>query len=233
MLDPHLAGHVTFAPAAPDLPPLAPGHHNLGLSAERDALLVVPEGLEPGVPVPLMVLFHGGGGSAQKILPMMEQHALTHRFLLLVPQSVFPTWDIVIAGNGPDRERLETALALVARHFEIDRTRICFAGHSDGGSYTLSLGLTNGHFVTHLIVSSAGFMSVQRQSGAPRVFISHGVNDEQIPVERSGRTHAALLKEAGYDVTYMEYNGPHAWQPPVVGLAVAFFLAPVPAGATP
>ncbi|MFG1240216.1 esterase [Xanthobacter autotrophicus DSM 597] len=237
MLDPHLAGHITFAPAAQDrahdLPPLPPGHHNLGLSAERDALLVVPEGLEPGVPVPLMVLFHGGGGSAQKILPMMEQHALTHRFLLLVPQSVFPTWDIVIAGNGPDRERLETALALVARHFEIDRTRICFAGHSDGGSYTLSLGLTNGHFVTHLIVSSAGFMSVQRQSGAPRVFISHGVNDEQIPVQRSGRAHTALLKEAGYDVTYMEYNGPHAWQPPVVGLAVSFFLEPAAAPAAP
>ncbi len=78
-------------------------------------------------------------------------------------------------------------------------------------------------------------MSVQRQSGAPRVFISHGVNDEQIPVQRSGRAHSALLKEAGYDVTYMEYNGPHAWQPPVVGLAVAFFLEPVsaPAGATP
>ena len=75
-------------------------------------------------------------------------------------------------------------------------------------------------------------MSVHRQEGAPRVFISHGVNDEQIPVARSGRAHSALLKEAGYDVTYMEYNGPHAWQPPVVGLAVDFFLGPAgePAG---
>lgn len=225
MLDPSLIGHITFAPGAPMLPPLPPGHHALGLGGERDTLLVVPEGLDPAVPVPLMVLFHGGGGSAQKILPMMEAHAARHRFLLMVPQSVFPTWDIVIAGNGPDRERLEQGLACVAAHFSIDRARIAFAGHSDGGSYTLSLGLTNGHFVTHLIVSSAGFMSVQRQQGAPRVFISHGVNDEQIPVARSGRVHAALLKEAGYDVTYMEYNGPHAWQPPVVGLAVDFFLA--------
>ncbi|MFG1346255.1 esterase [Xanthobacter autotrophicus DSM 431] len=224
MLDPHLAGHIRFAPTPPTLPPLPPGQHALGLSEERDALLVVPEGLTAGAPVPLMVLFHGGGGSAQKILPMMEAHAARHRFLLLVPQSTFPTWDIVIAGNGPDRERLEAALGMVARHFAIDPTHIAFAGHSDGGSYALSLGLTNGHFVTHVIVSSAGFMSVHRQEGAPRVFISHGVNDEQIPVGRSGRVHSALLKEAGYDVTYVEYNGPHAWQPPVVGLAVNFFM---------
>lgn len=228
MLDPNLAGRIAFAPPPPDapgaLPPLPPGRHGLGLSPARDAMLLVPEGLDPQAPAPLMVLFHGGGGSAEKILPMMAAHAARHRFLLLVPQSVFPTWDIVIAGNGPDRERLEAALAAVAARFPLDPARIAFAGHSDGGSYALSLGLSNGHFVTHVIASSAGFMSVHRQEGAPRVFISHGVNDEQIPVARSGRVHSALLKEAGYEVTYLEYNGPHAWQAPVVALAVDFFI---------
>ena len=52
-------------------------------------------------PCPLVVLFHGGGGSAERILPMLEAHARAARFLLLVPQSLFPTWDIVIAGHGP------------------------------------------------------------------------------------------------------------------------------------
>lgn len=224
MLDPILAGHITFVPTPPTLGPLPPGRHDLGIAGERDAVLVVPEGLDPQQPAALMVLFHGGGGSAAKILPMMEAHAARHGFLLLLPQSVFPTWDIVIAGNGPDRERLEAALAAVAARFRLDPGHIAFAGHSDGGSYALSLGLTNGHFVTHVIVSSAGFMSVQQQEGAPRIFISHGINDEQIPIARSGRVHCALLKDAGYDVTYMEYNGPHAWQPPVVALAVNFFV---------
>jgi len=225
MLDSTLVGHIAFTPTPPVLPPLPPGQHDLGIAAERDAVLVVPEGLAPDAPVPLMVLFHGGGGSATKILPMMEAHAQRHGFLLLVPQSTFPTWDIVIAGNGPDRERVEMALAAVATRFSVDPGRIAFAGHSDGGSYALSLGLTNGHFVTHVIASSAGFMSVHRQQGAPRVFISHGVHDEQIPIARSARVHAALLKDAGYNVTFMEYNGPHAWQPPVVALAVDFFLS--------
>jgi len=227
MLDPFLAGHLAFQPnadGAPSKPPFAPGRNPLGLAETRDALLVVPEGIDPAQPTPLMVLFHGGGGSAEKILPMMEQHAQANGFLLLVPQSQFPTWDLVIAGNGPDRERLDRALAEVGARYTLDPRHICFAGHSDGGSYALSLGLTNGQFVTHIIVSSAGFMSVQHQEGAPRVFLSHGVNDEQIPIDRSARAHAALLKGAGYDLTYMEYNGPHAYQPPVVALAVRFFL---------
>ena len=224
MLDPQLAGRLSFTWRPPSQPPLPPGKHQLGLFAERDAILIVPEGIDPATPTPMMVLFHGGGGSAEKILPMMQAHAAARGFLLLVPQSLFPTWDIVIAGNGPDRERLDVALGAVADRFALDPAHLAFAGHSDGGSYALSLGLTNGDIASHLIVSSAGFLSVQMQTGAPRIFISHGLMDEQIPIDRSGRVHAAALKEAGYDVTSIEYNGPHAYQPAVVALAVEFFL---------
>jgi phospholipase/carboxylesterase len=223
-LDPQLAGRLSFAHRPPAKPAWAPGKHNLGIARERDALLVVPAGIDAARPTPLVVLFHGGGGSAQKILPMMEPYADTCGFLLLVPQSLFPTWDLVIGGHGPDRERLDLALAAVADRFTLDRSRLAFAGHSDGGSYTLSSGLANGDIATHLIVSSAGFLSVHLQTGTPRIFISHGIKDEQIPIDRSGRRHAAALKEAGYDVTYIEYDGPHAYQPAVVAQGVNFFL---------
>ncbi len=224
MLDPRLAGRLAFTHRAPSAPPLPPGLHALGLSAERDTMLLVPDGVDPRRPTPLMVLFHGGGGSAQRILPMMEGHARAHDFLLLVPQSQFPTWDLVIGGHGPDRERLDEALAFVADRFALDATRLAFAGHSDGGSYTLSSGLANGDIATHLIVSSAGFLSVHLQTGTPRIFLSHGIDDEKIPIDRSARVHVPALKEADYDVTYVEYDGLHAYQPAVVAMAVAFFL---------
>ena len=226
MLDPQLAGRLSFAHRLPSHPAPGPGRHILDPDDGRSAVLIVPETIDPARPAPLMVLFHGGGGSAEKILPMMERHAFDRGFLLLAPQSLFPTWDLVIAGNGPDRERLEAALNWVGDRFLLDPGRLAFAGHSDGGSYALSLGLTNGDFVTHIIVSSAGFMSVHMQTGAPRVFISHGIADEQIPIGRSARTHAASLREAGYDVTAIEYNGGHPYQASVVALAVDFFLGP-------
>jgi phospholipase/carboxylesterase len=222
--DPGLVGRLSLRRGPPIAPPLAPGLHDLGIADTRDALLLVPDGIDPQRPTALMVLFHGGGGSAAKILPMMRRHALDRRFLLLLPQSVFPTWDLVIGGNGPDRETLEKALGSVTDRFAIDPNRLAFAGHSDGGSYALSLGLTNGDIVSHVIASSAGFMSVLMQTGAPRVFISHGTADEQIPIDRSGRVHAKALKDAGYDVTYKEYDGPHKYDESVVSHAVDFFL---------
>lgn len=223
-MDPHLLGRLDFKHRPPSKEPLPPGRHELGFFPERDAVLVVPEGLSATSPVPLVVLFHGGGGSATKILPMLEQSATALGFLILAPQSLLPTWDLVIGGHGPDRERLDLALTEVASRFTLDPQHLAFVGHSDGGSYALSLGLANGDVVTHLVISSAGFMAVHVQMGAPRIFISHGVRDEQIPIARSGRVHSAQLQEAGYDVTYIEYDGPHAYQPAVVALAMRFFL---------
>jgi phospholipase/carboxylesterase len=225
MIPPQLMGRLDFVHRPPTRAPLPAGQNALGLFEARDALLYVPQGVDGQRPTALVTLFHGGGGSAEKIFPMLQRHADERGFLLLTPQSLFPTWDIVIGGNGPDRERLDAALAEVASRFPLDPHRFVFAGHSDGGSYALSLGLTNGDVVTHVMASSAGFMSVHVQSGAPRIFISHGTGDEQIPISRSGRVHSAKLKDAGYDVTYVEYDGPHAYQPAVVEQGVDFFLA--------
>ncbi|MBS7588938.1 esterase [Ancylobacter defluvii] len=224
MLDLSLLGRLQFQHAAPTKPPLPPGRHDLGLFDERDYVLIVPEGIDPARPTPFMSLFHGGGGSAEKILPIMRHHAEARGFLLLVPQSLFPTWDIVIAGNGPDRERLDIGFAEVASRFTLDPGHFAFAGHSDGGSYSLSTGLSNGHLVSHILAFSAGFMTVLAQEGEPKVFIAHGQNDTQTPIRTAGRSHAAKLRAAGYELTYVEHDGPHASQPPMVQLGVDYFL---------
>ncbi len=229
MLDPSLTGRLTFRHRPPSKPPLPPGRHDLGLFATRDYVLIVPEGLDATKPVPFMVMFHGGGGSAEKILPVMHDHAQANKFLLLVPQSIMPTWDIVIAGNGPDRERLDIALNDVASRFLVDPSHVAFAGHSDGGSYALSNGLCNGDIVTHILAFSAGFMTVLHQEGAPYIFIAHGSKDEQTPVETAGRAHANVLNGAGYDVAYIEYDGPHNSQPHIVEAGVKYFLNYPPA----
>jgi predicted esterase len=226
MFDPALLGRLSFRPdsAAPDQPPLPPGLHGLGIAPERDAMLHVPPGIDARRPTPLLVMFHGADGSADRVLPFLQAHADSRGFLLLAPQSQFPTWDLVIGGNGPDLERLERALAAVDARFSIDPAHLAFAGFSDGGSYALSAGITNGDVVSHVIVFSGGFMSVFLQHGAPRVFIAHGLADEQLPIETSARPHAAKLKAAGYDVSLVEFNGPHAIHPPAVALAMDFFL---------
>jgi phospholipase/carboxylesterase len=220
-----LLGRLAFRPgAAPDKQAFPPGRHPLGIADERDAVLIVPDTLPVGTPVPLLLMFHGAGGSADKVLPFLIGHARQRGFLLLLPQSQFPTWDLVIGGNGPDLERLDQALAEVASRFPLDPTRLGFAGFSDGGSYALSAGMTNGDVASHVMAFSAGFMSVFQQNGAPRIFIAHGLQDEQLPIETSARPHVARLKAAGYEVTALEFKGPHHIEPAVVTLAMDFFL---------
>lgn len=224
MFDLSLMGRLSFAPTFPSVEPeFKPGRNLLGVSEERDYVLYVPESLDAGQPVPLLVFFHGAGGSPEKILPFIEAHAEERGMLVLAPHSMLPTWDIVIGGNGPDLERLDTALAKLASHYLLDPHQFGFAGFSDGGSYALSNGLTNGHFVSHIMVFSGGFMTAMMPEGMPQVFISHGLVDEQLPIETSGRANAEKLKESGYPVHYVEFNGKHIIHPPIVKLAVDFF----------
>ena len=230
MFDPSLLGRLSFVPAEPSEGPLPPGRNLLGIAGERDAILFVPTGLEThetrgiSAPVPLFVMFHGAGGFPEKVLPFIEEHAERDKFLVLAPHSMLPTWDIVIGGSGPDLERLHRALTVVTSRYRIDRDRLAFAGFSDGASYALSIGITNGDIASHVIAMSGGFMSVFTQEGTPKVFIAHGLRDEQLPIETSGRANAAKLKSAGYEVQYIEFNGLHAIQPAIVGKAVQFFL---------
>lgn len=225
MFDPSLLGRMAFTHTVPSAAPLPPGRHRLGIADERDAVLFVPEGLNADVPVPLMIMFHGAGGFPGKVLSFIEPHAEQHKFLVLAPHSMFPTWDIVIGGNGPDLQRLQQALAEVTSRYHIRRDQLAFAGFSDGASYALSIGITNGDIASHVIAFSGGFMSVFMQEGMPKVFIAHGLADEQLPVQSSGRNNAMRLRAAGYDVEYVEFDGPHAIQPDIVGQAIRFFLA--------
>lgn len=227
-----LLGRLAFRlPSPPTEVPLPAGRHALQFPEGREAVLVVPEGLDLERPVPLLVLFHGAGGEANKVLPHFVRWARARRFLLLAPQSMFPTWDIVIGGHGPDLERLDTALQQVATHFHLDPDHLAFAGFSDGGSYALSVGLGNGDVASHVIALSAGFMNTFSQIGSPRVFIAHGRSDAQLPLETSARPHALRLLKEGVDLTLLPFEGDHVILPDVVQAAIEFFLGPEAAAA--
>ena len=232
MIDPSLlggalTGRLAFRPGeAPTAPPLPPGRHGLAFGEGRESVLVVPDGLAPDTPVPLLVMFHGAGGDANRVLPHLVPWARARRSLLLAPQSLHPTWDLVIGGHGPDLERLDAALGLVASRYRLDPARLAFAGFSDGGSYALSVGLTNGDVASHVIGLSAGFMNTFSQAGTPRVFLAHGRSDRQLPWESSAGPHARKLLESGYDLSLLPFDGDHVILPWVVERAVEFFLGP-------
>ncbi len=227
-LPPSVLGHLTFQFHNPTQSPLPAGTHSLNvllnLPDERDTLLIVPEGLDTTAPVKLLVMFHGASGSAEKVMPFFKEIAEKNRFLLMLPQSTYITWDLSIGGNGPDLERLDRALEKVNTHFLLDRNHFGFCGFSDGASYALSIGLSNGETVSHVIALSGGFMNLYVPRGKPLVFIAHSPEDEQLPMDTSGLFHYHELKKVNYDVEFLEFHGRHVIHPPVVDKAIQFYL---------
>lgn len=185
------------------------GQHPLGLDHERDGLLYVPRGYDPATPMPLMVLFHGAGSTAQSTayaFPMADEHGV----IILAPDSRDQrTWDMVLGDYGPDADFLATALGQTFGRCAVDRSRLALAGHSDGASYALSFGIGTGDLFTRILAFSPGAMTPVAVKGKPRLFISHGKDDAVMPIDDTSRRFVPRLKGLGYDVTYVEYDGRH------------------------
>ena len=63
------------------------------------------------------------------------------------------------------------------------------------------------------------------QEGAPRLYISHGIHDEVLPIDYCSRRLVPRLQRAGYDLRYREFDGPHTVPPEIVREALDWFTA--------
>jgi phospholipase/carboxylesterase len=190
---------------------------------ERDGVLFLPE-RAPGGVHPLIVLLHGAGGDWANIFSLLEARAEEAGCALLVPDSRDYTWDVIVSEFGPDVRFLDRALAHTFSRCHVDPAKIAVAGFSDGGSYALSLGLANGDLFRHVMAFSPGFQAAPVRDGLPRVFVSHGVEDRVLPIDRCSRRIVPQMERAGYPVTYREFAGGHTVPEPIVNEAMQWFL---------
>lgn len=188
-------------------------------------LVHVPPGAH--TPLRLVVLLHGAGGSAQQALDLLLPLSDEHGLLLVAPQSVGSTWDVITGGYGPDVRRISRLTDSVVTGYQVESLAV--GGFSDGASYALCLGVANEDVFEAVIAFSPGFMAPLVQHGKPRIFVSHGAHDRVLPIDRCSRRLVPQLERAGHEVVYEEFDGGHAVPPDVVEKAVAW-LAPPRAG---
>jgi phospholipase/carboxylesterase len=160
--------------------------------------------------MPLVLMLHGAGGIAQHSVDLLQRHADAFGFIVLAPTSTEQTWDIIARRRfGIDSRAIDDLLDTAFDRHAVDPARLAIAGFSDGASYALSLGLTNGELFSHVIAFSPGFMDPSQPHGTPEIYMSHGIDDEILPVERCSRRIEAQLRAAGYRVDYREFSGGH------------------------
>lgn len=213
----------TSQPAA-TTPTTKPGTYPLGITSGRDGLIYIPAGYKADQPMPLVVLLHGAGGDARGGLSILQSLADEFNLILLAPESRGRTWDFILDGYGPDVAYIEKALAQTFGRYKIDASRLAVGGFSDGASYALSLGITNGGLFTHVLSFSPGFMDASRPEGKPRIFNSHGTRDQVLPIDRCSRRLVPDLQRRGYEVIYREFDGPHTIPYDMAREAVAWFV---------
>jgi phospholipase/carboxylesterase len=200
------------------------GLQRLKLGGKRDGFVYVPEGVSVERPAPLMLLLHGAGGDARNAVRLLQSFADRHGFILLVPDSRGMTWDLVEGGYGPDVAFIERALEQTFGRYPVDPKRVAVGGFSDGASYALSLGATNGDLFTHVVAFSPGFMAPAARRGSPALYVSHGTQDRVLPIDSCSRRIVPQVKRAGYRVLYREFDGPHTVPPDIAAEAVEWFL---------
>ena len=213
-----LGARATATPAQPR-ERVPPGTHVLDLGTPRAGLLHVPEALDQAAPAPLVVLLHGAGSDPAAGLALLRREADEHGMLLVAPASTAATWNGVIGRWGPDVRAVDTTLRRVLRRFAVDPGRLALGGFSDGASYALSLGLANGDVFSHLIAFSPGFLAPPAERGRPRVFVSHGTDDNVLRIDRCSRRLVPALRRAGYEVHYDEFSGGHVVPPEIAAAA--------------
>ena len=201
------------------------GENPLKLGSDRDGILYIPKGYKDGTPAPMALIFHGAGSTGRNVSYAYEI-ADDLGVILLAPDSRDEaTWDMLVGGFGPDVEFIGAALKHTYASCSVDRSRMAIAGHSDGASYSLSLGIGTGDTFGHVLAFSPGVMTPAEVHGKPKIFISHGLSDPVMPIEVTSRTFVARLKKLGYDVTFREYEGRHGVPPAIVREGFQWFIS--------
>lgn len=202
------AGRLAARPSAPKLSPPT-GGSSLGLAYGRDGILYVPTTYNPNTPAPLVLMLHGAGQSSEigirPFLPLADAAGL----VLVAPDSRGGTWDFLYGPYGADVAFIDRALTHVFERCAIDPSRITIEGFSDGASYALSLGLTNGDLFSRIVAFSPCILAPATTVGRPRIFMSHGTNDRILPIDSCGRRLATELVSLGYQLDFHEFAGPH------------------------
>ena len=191
-----------------------------------------------GAPAPLLVGFYGAGGQASDMLESFRADADRDGFILLIPTSKAPTWDMiedlksrlgaemnVQPRFGKDLKALDLALGDLFAKVAVDPARIGVIGFSDGATYALSVGTANPQLFHTVIAFSPGAAFIGKFDPTQRIFISHAEGDPVLPYSTT-RGLVARLRVKKMPVTFVKFKGGHEVPRDIHAQAIDLFRQP-------
>lgn len=166
---------------------------------ERFYRIHVPDNYDPNTPVPLVVMFHGGGGHAVSMETMSGMNAVADRenFIVVYPNGSgflryrLLTWNAAdnccgyaLDNDVDDISFVQTLVEQVQKDYAIDPARIYASGMSNGGmmSYRVACELPT---IFAAVAPVAGALNLEDCSPTEpiSVLIIHGLEDKFVHYE--------------------------------------------------
>lgn len=161
-------------------------------------VLYIPEIYTPQRAWPLVVALHGGYGHGRDFIWTWLREARSRGFVLIAPTSLGKTWSIM--NVEVDGQRLTRHLEEICSRISIDRDRILLTGMSDGGTFSLALGMSGDYSFPSIAPVSCALPPVDmRHTKGKRLLWIHGAQDWMFPVSRTLQACKELL-QAGADI---------------------------------
>ena len=164
----------------------------------REYVLYIPNSYDGTSSVPLMLNFHGFGGSASDYIQEADMRSLAEAetFILIYPQGSsldgLPHWNACPLGgdnksDADDFGFIEAIINEISSQYNLDMERIYAAGYSNGGM--MAYGLAN--YKSDLVAAVASVSGVMLEcigstSHPMPVLHLHGTSDGVLPYNGSG-----------------------------------------------
>jgi polyhydroxybutyrate depolymerase len=143
-----------------------------GSHGPRTYGLYLPSTYEGNVPLPIIVSFHGDGGSGASMRSAGFERATENAAILVYPDGKNREWDLeTLPAANEDYVFFDELVADVAKKTCIDAKRIFLFGFSRGGFFANQLACHRGNLVRAIASSSGG--GPYSNSGSD--FDSHGI----------------------------------------------------------
>jgi polyhydroxybutyrate depolymerase len=190
---------------------------------ERTALVATPSAPAPASGSPLVLIFHGHGGTAAHSARTFAIHTHWPEAVVIYGQGLptpgrlsdpagqRPGWQHAVGDQGDrDLKYVDAVLKWARSRFTIDAKRIYAGGHSNGGTMTYVLWVGRGDVFAAVAPSASVFRRDLMPSAKPKpALIIIGEKDQLVPVpaQRLGLEAAMRLNQASR--TGESWSGPY------------------------